>query len=191
MLTLTLPALEITATTQATSFGNIVVPGYSIPARQITVDPEQIQALLLAARQAAANAYSPYSKFRVGSAVIMADDPEQRIHTGCNVENSSYGVTVCAERNGLVHCAALGFRRLKYIAVSTADALQQPLAERSPCGVCRQVIKEFSDQQLATDEALILIDNADPETLCEVFDIERLLPYGFNFAGPEQTKNTR
>ena len=189
MLTLTLPALELAATIQKTPLGDIVIPGHEIPAKQVEIDPQQVQKLILAARQAAANAYAPYSRFRVGSAVIMADDPEQKIRTGSNIENSTYGATACAERTGLTHCAALGFRRLKYIAVSTADALHRPLSERSPCGICRQVIKEFCDSNIATDTALILIDNSDPAILCEIFDIERILPYGFNFAGPQNNSN--
>lgn len=187
MLTLTLPAVELATTMQSSDFGKIVMPGHKIPEKQVTVDPQQINQLVLAARQAATNAYAPYSRFRVGSAVIMEDDPEQVIHAGSNIENSTYGATVCAERTGLTHCAALGFRQLKYLSVSTLDALGSPLSERSPCGICRQVIKEFTDSNIATDTALILIDNADPAILCEVFDIERLLPYGFNFAGPQQS----
>lgn len=184
-ITLTLPAIEVAASTTQTGAGRIVLPGCAIPAKKIAIDPEKIQRLVLAARAAAGNAYAPYSRFRVGSAIIMADDPEETIYPGANIENSSYGVTCCAERSALFHCAALGFRRLKYLAVSCLEALDSALAERSPCGICRQAIKEFTQQDIAADEALIFIDSGDPDTLCEIFDIERLLPYGFNFGGSD------
>jgi cytidine deaminase len=183
MLQVTLPAVHIGSAITPTSFGRIVIPGHVIPEKRVMLDPEQIQQLLTAAREAAAKAYSPYSRFRVGTAVMMADDTGNNIYTGSNIENSSYGATVCAERTGLLHCTALGFRKLRYLALSTADALDRPLPERSPCGICRQVIKEFADWHIDSETALILIDNGDPETLCEIFDVERLLPYGFNFAG--------
>jgi cytidine deaminase len=178
---LILPAVQLDPFVVDTPLGRIVAPGQQIPEKRIEVDPEQIQRIVLAARQAAQSAYAPYSRFRVGAAVVMADDPSGTIYLGANVENSSYGATVCAERTGLLHGATLGFRRLRYIAVSTVDALERPLAERSPCGICRQVIKEFTAHAIATDTALILLDSAHKDVLCEVFDIERLLPYGFHF----------
>jgi cytidine deaminase len=188
MLQITLSAIHIEPTITPTPFGHIVIPGHMIPERQVKLDPEQIHLLVMEAHNAAVKAYSPYSEFRVGAALIMADDPDGKIYSGSNVENSSYGATVCAERTGLLYCAALGFRKLRYLAVSTADALERPLSERSPCGICRQVIKEFADWHIDSETALILIDNGNPETLCEIFDIERLLPYGFNFAGGDHKK---
>lgn len=184
---LTLPAVDLPATRLQTAAGAIVVPGHTIPEKCIAIDPDEIARLVRGAREAARNAYAPYSRFRVGAALVMADDPARTVVSGANIENSAYGVASCAERTGLFHSAARGFRRLRALAVSTADALGRPLSERSPCGICRQAIREFSGSGVAVDEALILIDNADPETLCEVFDIERLLPYGFSFAGPGQT----
>ena len=183
---LILPAVQLKDSHIDTDRGRLTVPGHDIPAKKIEIDLELINDLLMAARQAAQRAYAPYSQFHVGAAVVMADDPKKNIYPGSNIENSSYGATVCAERTGLLHCAALGFRRLQYLAVSTADALDKPLSERSPCGMCRQVIKEFTNKNVAIDDALILIDNGADETLCEIVDIERLLPYGFNFAGPQE-----
>jgi len=182
MLSITMPAVNQSAVSIATPYGAIVVPEQRIPEKNVAVDADEFRRLLLSARQAARNAYAPYSRFPVGAAAIMADDPERVILSGANIENSSYGATVCAERNTLFHGAALRFRRLELLAVSTAVALDRPLAERSPCGVCRQVIKEFTAHDVTTDKALILIDNGDPATLCEVFDIERLLPYGFSLS---------
>ena len=187
MVTIRLPAIQVPPHTVATAAGHIVAPGYQLVEKVISVDPEIIKTLVIAARGTAQRAYAPYSQFSVGSAAIMADDPGNKVYCGANIENSSYGATVCAERSALFNAASRGFRKLKYLAVSTADALQQPLSERSPCGVCRQVLKEFTAQDVNTDQALILIDNGDPDVLCEVFDIERLLPYGFNFSGPDES----
>ena len=110
----------------------------------------------------------------------MADDPTVTLFSGTNVENSSYGLTCCAERNALFQAASSGFRQLRYLAISTVDSLTSPLAERSPCGACRQVIKEFGGE----GEVLIFIDSGggDSGILCNVFDMERLLPYGFKLA---------
>lgn len=91
--------------------------------------------LLAAARKAAARSYSPYSKFAVGAALVTADN---RIITGCNVENSSYGLTLCAERNALVTAVAARHRRFKALAV--VGGRTQPAC---PCGACLQVLAEF------------------------------------------------
>jgi cytidine deaminase len=115
----------------------------------------------------------------VGAAVIMADDPEGRIITGANIENASYGATVCGERNALHAAAAKGFRKIRFLALSTADSLGGPLQERSPCGICRQVMREFIDRNEAGDAALILVDTGDDEFTADILDIDRLLPYGF------------
>jgi cytidine deaminase len=141
---------------------------------------ESLIALVFAARQATATAYAPFSKFHVGSAVVMADDPSRTYFQGANVENSSYGLTVCAERTALHYAVGRGFRKLKWIAVSCAAAAgreETPLADRSPCGACRQVIREF-----ATDETLILIDRGGDKVQADVMGIDDLLPGGFRLA---------
>ena len=93
--------------------------------------------LISEATEAASKAYAPYSKFHVGAAVL-ADDGN--IYTGVNVENRSYGLTICAERNAITHAVAMGMKSIKAVAVYSPDS-EDPLP---PCGACRQVITEFA-----------------------------------------------
>ena len=92
-------------------------------------------ALQSAAQQAAAQAYAPYSKFPVGVAVLAQSG---KIYTGCNVENASYGGTVCAERNAIAAAVVAGERTFTAVMVYTPQDKLTP-----PCGICRQVIAEF------------------------------------------------
>jgi len=91
--------------------------------------------LVRRAREVMQNAYAPYSNFRVGAAIEAADGT---IHVGCNVENASYGLTICAERMAVGAAVAAGKRSLKRVAVATAV---EPPA--TPCGACRQLLAEF------------------------------------------------
>lgn len=151
-----------------------------LPERTIEVRRSQLIELLEAARTAAASAYAPYSRFRVGAAVLMDDDPRSQPIIGTNVENNSYGLSQCAERSALQSAVSRGFRRLRFLAVSCLDAAAAaPLSARSPCGACRQVIREF-----AGPETLILIDRGTPVPTADAFDIDRLLPFGFRFSPP-------
>jgi cytidine deaminase len=100
-------------------------------------DPDSLMVL---ARAAAERAYVPYSKFRVGAAV----DADGTTFAGCNVENASYGLTVCAERVALFSAVAAGYRRIGRIAVTCIDATAELGAPgRMPCGACRQVMVEL------------------------------------------------
>ena len=94
--------------------------------------------LFAAARKAADFAYAPYSKFRVGAALLAEDGS---IITGCNVENRSFGLTVCAERNAVFKGVSTGHLVFIALAVSTPDS-EVPVG---PCGACRQVLSEFMD----------------------------------------------
>lgn len=128
-------------------------------------DPEH-QQLAAAARIAAEGAYAPYSKFRVGSAVLAEDG---RIFPGCNVENASYGLCLCAERNALSTAIAAGARKFTAVAVACIDAnAELGLNGRMPCGACRQWLLE-----LAPDAELIVAGEE------RVFTVRELLPHGF------------
>ncbi|MEW5952394.1 MAG: cytidine deaminase [Bacillota bacterium] len=94
--------------------------------------------LIEQARQAGKNAYAPYSNFSVGAALLLADGS---VVTGCNVENASYGLTICAERTAVYKAVSEGQREFAAIAVyADTDSYC------SPCGACRQVIAEFGPQ---------------------------------------------
>jgi cytidine deaminase len=97
---------------------------------------EQLDALFEEAQKAAAFAYAPYSKFRVGAALLAEDGS---VFSGCNVENRSFGLTICAERNAVLQGVAKGKRSFTALAISTPDS-PEPVG---PCGACRQVLSEF------------------------------------------------
>jgi len=100
-----------------------------------TSEAEKIK-LIAAASRVKHNAYAVYSNFRVGAA-LLADDGN--IFEGCNVENSSYGLTICAERNAVFRAVAEGKQRFRALAISSDDA-----GFITPCGACRQVLAEFA-----------------------------------------------
>ena len=91
--------------------------------------------LLTAALAARENAYAPFSNFKVGAAV---EDSEGRIHTGCNVENATYGLTLCAERVAIFKAISEGVRQFRRVAVAADAPRLTP-----PCGACRQILWEF------------------------------------------------
>ncbi|NLY84707.1 MAG: cytidine deaminase [Acholeplasmataceae bacterium] len=118
-----------------------------------------------AALQAREKAYAPYSDFAVGAAVKTAGG---KVYTGCNVENASYGLTCCAERNAIFAAIAAGERRFASLCV-VADT-KEPVA---PCGACRQVMREFGIDR-------VILANCAGKHLA--MTVEELLPYSF---GPE------
>ena len=113
-------------------------------------------------------AHAPYSKFTVGAAVL---DERGRVHVGCNVENASYGLTVCAERHAVAAAVAAGARRVRAVAV--ASGATPPAL---PCGACRQVIAELGD---AGTEILI----AGAQGATERTTLGALLPRAFDLVG--------
>lgn len=96
-----------------------------------------MEILVSAAKAAVCNSYSPYSKFAVGAAVITADG---EIYSGCNVENASYGLSICAERNAIFQAIAKGGKSIDMVVNYTPT--EKPV---TPCGACRQVIAEFGN----------------------------------------------
>jgi cytidine deaminase len=120
----------------------------------------------VAAEAAMNNAYCRYSKFRVGAAVLSEGG---EIFSGCNVENASYGLTMCAERNAIFQAVAQGLRKLKAVVVVTPTNTATP-----PCGACRQVIHEFGP------EAEIFVFGTGD--VAQKFKLADLLPNAF---GPE------
>jgi cytidine deaminase len=153
-----------------------MIPGFFVPAKTMSVDWPQIESLRQAARAAAANAYSPYGvQFAVGCALIMADDPSRQIFTGSNSENGVLNAGICAERAALHYAVGQGFRQLKLIAIST-PRLGDAINFRSPCGLCRQTMAEFADAN-----TLFIIDTNATGQLCDLLDIDRLLPHRYIF----------
>jgi len=100
------------------------------------IEKKQMDALFAEARKIAELAYAPYSKFRVGAALLCEDGS---IVTGVNVENRSFGLTICAERNAVTSAIGSGKRSFLALAISTPDSVE-PVG---PCGACRQVLSEF------------------------------------------------
>ena len=127
-----------------------------------SLDDESVQALVAAARAVQTAAYAPYSGFRVGAALRSASG---QIYVGCNVENASYGATLCAERAAVASLIAASEREIVAVAVYTdSDQLAMP------CGVCRQVLCEFGC------DALVIVAN---ETALQQTSIAALLPEPF------------
>jgi cytidine deaminase len=116
--------------------------------------------LLAAARSARQNAYAPYSKFGVGAAIATVSG---ETFTGCNIENLSFGLTMCAERAAVASAVASGHKDLAAIAI-VADSRQPPV----PCGACRQVLAEFNPN--------LIIIAATTEGLVQRFELSKLLP---------------
>lgn len=132
----------------------------TIKVEQLTDKQHKLYDAAVAARK---NAYIPYSHFAVGAAVRCTNG---KIYAGCNIENASYGLCVCGERNAMFNAVSAGERALETLCV-VADT-QQPV---SPCGACRQVMSEFKIKT-------IILGNLQGE--CIICTLEDLLPYGFS-----------
>lgn len=122
--------------------------------------PEKLIAL---ARQAKENAYAPYSHYRVGAALVTADGTT---FTGVNVENASYGATICAERVAMLKAVSEGHRRLVALAIAADEPWPYP------CGICRQVMEEFNPE--------MTVYVAGEGEAYESYTLAQLLPRSFS-----------
>lgn len=126
--------------------------------------PEDVRKQLVAAAVAArANAYAPFSHYYVGAAIL---DDRGKIFSGVNVENSSYGLTICAERTAAGAAITDGAKQFEAVAVATPGAA-------SPCGACRQFLYEFGP------DALVLLIDSDKGEVTNSLRLSELLPNGF------------
>jgi cytidine deaminase len=123
-----------------------------------------MDALVEAALAARSNAFAPFSKFRVGAAV---EDADGRIHTGCNVENATYGLTICAERVAVFKAISEGARKFARVVVAADTDVLTP-----PCGACRQILWEFCG-----DIEVFLVN---PRGKSESFRLKELFPKPFD-----------
>jgi len=123
--------------------------------------------LIRKANEAREQAYAPYSRYQVGAAVLTADG---QVFTGCNIENAAFPSSLCAERVAIFKAVSEGHRQLRAIAVVTSNG-------GSPCGGCRQVMREFGGKQLV----VLIADGSG--TLLEELTLDELLPRSF---GPEE-----
>lgn len=122
--------------------------------------------LMEKAKEASRNSYSPYSNFPVGACLLASSG---KTYIGTNVENASYGATICAERSAIVNAIVNGEREIEAIAI-----YGQKMKMCAPCGPCRQVIAEFKSKTKATT---VILEGEDG-TL-KTFGIDELLPLGF------------
>ena len=133
-----------------------------------SIETEAWGDLLSRARAAAEHAYAPYSEFPVGAAALASDGS---IHTGCNIENASYGLTICAERAAVSAAISAGHRQIVAVAVSAPK-----VAGTTPCGACRQFLNEFRPANIDMEIVLDDHDSGEPVWL------DGLLPHAF---GPQ------
>jgi len=130
---------------------------------------ELYQDLLQKAKEISKNSYSPYSNFPVGAAIIYESE---KIYTGCNIENVSYGLSLCAERNAMAGAIANGEKtKIKAIAIYSP---KQKLC--MPCGACRQWISEFCINE---NDTKIILEDKNEEL--KIYSLKEIFPYDFKF----------
>ena len=137
------------------------------------LEPEIKVTMIKMALEARKNSYSPYSHFQVGAALLTR---ELRIYTGCNVENAAYSPGICAERVAIVKAVSEGWRKWKAIAIAGGPEGEEIRQFAFPCGVCRQVMREFVNP----DEFVVIVAKNTEEY--KIYKLCELLPEGF---GPE------
>ena len=133
------------------------------------MDKDTINSLIDAALAARHNAYTPYSQFAVGAALLAADGT---VYTGCNIENGTYTPTICAERTAIFKAVSEGVRDFTAICIAGGPAGREPDRICPPCGVCRQVMLEFCRDDF---QVILAIDRDH----YEIKTLGELVPYGF------------
>jgi cytidine deaminase len=128
------------------------------------MESQKTRFLVAEARAARRKAFAPYSKFRVGAALLAASG---KVYRGCNVENASYGLTVCAERVAFFNAVSAGEKRFIAIAIVSEGAA-------TPCGACRQVMAEFAPK------LEILVVDVQRRNLPRLSSLDELLPNRFS-----------
>lgn len=129
----------------------------------MSFDKDKLLDMALIARS---NAYTPYSKFKVGAAILLTNG---KYITGCNVENASYGLCNCAERTALFKMISDGYTKNDVVAMAIVGQTEDPI---SPCGACRQVMEE-----LLNPETPVILGNLERKT--KEMLVKELLPYSF------------
>ncbi len=145
--------------------------GDSIRTMDHTAYEAELEQIVEAARQAARHAYAPYSRFPVGAALLAADG---EVFRGCNIENASYGLSICAERAALFNAVSSGARRFRAIAIFTPTSEPTP-----PCGACRQALSEFEP------DLVVLSACAGGPTMRWI--LRDLFPVGFGLDAPSSS----
>lgn len=128
---------------------------------EVTAEPQKLVMLAVKSKE---SAYVPYSNFHVGAA-LLADNG--KVYTGCNIENASYGATICAERTAIVKAISDGAKQVLAIAISSDSK-----AATMPCGICRQTMSEF-----CTSDMPLYLSNRDGQF--ETYSFDEILPHLF------------
>ena len=141
--------------------------------KDVRKDNEMKKLLIEKAIEVLPNSYAPYSKYNVAAAALFDSG---KIYTGVNIECASLGATICAERNAIFHAAAEGERKL--LAVAVIGGLDADYGDEYcvPCGICRQVMRDFADK-----DTMLIISAKSPSDYKE-YTLDEILPYSF---GPE------
>lgn len=130
----------------------------------MTIAPAVLSEMLNLAMEARANAYAPYSKFQVGASILTTNN---KIFAGTNVENASYGLTICAERAAVFAAMTAGENRIKAVLIIAPDAA-------TPCGACRQVLAEFAEPDCA-----VYLASSQSKQITGHYLLKDLLPLAF------------
>ena len=139
----------------------------------VSYEDVPVKEMIRAALDARKKAYAPYSHYQVGAALLTR---ELRIYTGCNIENAAYSPGICAERVAIAKAVSEGWRKWKAIAIAGGPEGEEVLQYAFPCGVCRQVMREFVNPE---EFVVIVAENTEQY---KIYRLCELLPEGF---GPE------